>query len=99
MNVADPGFVHRGTDPEGFKLRPDSPAVGKGTPIPGNGGVDYFGNALYNGVPDIGAAEYYSQATPPASDGTRERDGRPHQVRSSSGAGAPTLSGTASPAV
>lgn len=42
----------------GFRLSNDSPLRDAGKSIVGNGGKDYFGNTLYNGVPDIGAHEY-----------------------------------------
>ena len=42
---------------DGFKLQSGSPCIGAGTTITGNGGYDFWGNVLYNGVPDIGAHE------------------------------------------
>ncbi|MBP3961574.1 S-layer homology domain-containing protein [Paenibacillus lignilyticus] len=43
-----------------FKLSSDSPYINAGTVIADNGGRDFWGNALYNGAPDIGAHEYGS---------------------------------------
>ncbi|HKP95392.1 MAG TPA: right-handed parallel beta-helix repeat-containing protein [Fibrobacteria bacterium] len=43
----------------GLKLKPNSPAIDKGKEIPGNGGLDYWGNKVPNGKPDIGAHEFY----------------------------------------
>ncbi|MEU0743314.1 right-handed parallel beta-helix repeat-containing protein [Streptomyces sp. NPDC006134] len=40
-------------DPAGYRLLPDSPALGAGTPIADNGGTDFFGTALRT-PPSIG---------------------------------------------
>jgi hypothetical protein len=47
----------------GYKLQAGSSCINKGTAISGNGGFDYWGNPLYNGLPDIGVHEY---TLPPA---------------------------------
>jgi len=41
----------------GLQVRAPSPAINNGVVIPNNGGVDFWGNALYNGAPDIGPFE------------------------------------------
>ena len=41
----------------GFQVRAASPAVNAGVAITNNGGVDFWGNPLYNGTPDIGPFE------------------------------------------
>lgn len=46
----------------GFKLNTGSPCINAGTTV-ANGGLDFWGNTLYNGAPDIGANE--SSGTPP----------------------------------
>jgi chitodextrinase len=59
----DPLFVNPGTgvdgiaSVEGYKLKPNSPLIGKGRAMPVNGGKDFWGNALYTGAPDIGVFE------------------------------------------
>lgn len=67
--TGDPGFANIGTWPSGDASGPaldalsgltlvaGSPAVDNGTMVADNGGVDFFGNALYNGAPDIGPHE------------------------------------------
>lgn len=47
-----------------FKLSEDSPCINAGTVIDDNGGRDFFGNALYAGLPDIGIYEYGSTKLP-----------------------------------
>lgn len=42
---------------DGFQLNSGSSAVGAGTSIADNGGADFWGNALYQGQPDIGPGE------------------------------------------
>jgi hypothetical protein len=42
---------------DGFKLQSNSPCIGAGKVITGNGGYDFWGNILYNGNPDMGAEE------------------------------------------
>ena len=42
---------------DGYKLQTGSPALNAGSSISGNGSVDFWGNALYNGNPDVGAYE------------------------------------------
>jgi len=41
----------------GFQVKATSAAVNNGVSISSNGGVDFWGNALYNGTPDIGPYE------------------------------------------
>ena len=63
--TTDPQFVALPVPPssadagsaDGFKLQSGSPCIGAGKVITGNGGYDFWGNVLYNGVPDIGAHE------------------------------------------
>jgi len=68
--TADPRLIAPGTagiglnTVNGYKLRPDSPCIDSGMTIPGNGGLDYWGNALpYNRTPDRGAHEYRPAAS------------------------------------
>lgn len=42
----------------GYKLQSTSPCINHGTSVSSNGGVDFWGTALYNGVADIGADEF-----------------------------------------
>ncbi|MDN5204324.1 hypothetical protein QQ008_23230 [Fulvivirgaceae bacterium BMA10] len=42
----------------GYHLQPTSPCINTGQIITNNGGRDFWGNALYNGTPDIGAHEF-----------------------------------------
>ena len=62
--ISDPMFVNSGSGGiglntvDGYKLRLGSPCINAGKIIPNNGGIDYWGNALYTGNPDIGAHEY-----------------------------------------
>ncbi len=53
---ADDDIATAGVD--GVKLTIGSSCIDTGMEIDNNGGRDYFGNALYNGLPDIGAHEY-----------------------------------------
>ena len=65
--MVDPKLVNPGSiDPNDYKLKSDSPAIGKGILINGssdlknfiqnNGGRDYFGNPVSNSAkPNIGA--------------------------------------------
>jgi hypothetical protein len=61
--VADPMFVAPGTGGnglatlDGYRLRPDSPAINAGIYIPSNGGRDFWGFPVEDGAPDIGAFE------------------------------------------
>lgn len=69
--VGNPGFVAPGTaagreSADGYMLAPSSPLINAGAVIAGNGGQDYFGNTLYNGVPDIGVFEYQGTVPQPA---------------------------------
>lgn len=43
----------------GLSLKASSPAINAGIVIANNGGHDYWGNTLYQGLPDIGAQEYH----------------------------------------
>ena len=48
------------TDPDrlaGYRLQADSPAIGRGREVDNHGGLDFWGNPLYHGSPDIGAHE------------------------------------------
>jgi hypothetical protein len=67
--AADPMFVDPSTVPKGgaagsalgalagFQLKAGSAALEHGVVIANNGGRDFWGNALYQGVPDIGPFE------------------------------------------
>lgn len=46
----------------GYKLKADSACINKGKMIDDNGGLDFWGNALYSGDPDIGAFEYQDES-------------------------------------
>lgn len=61
VNAGSGGFGINTVD--GYKLQSNSSCINKGKVIASNGGYDYWGNPLYNGVPDIGAHEY---TLPPA---------------------------------
>ncbi|MFD2876899.1 hypothetical protein ACFTAO_14310 [Paenibacillus rhizoplanae] len=68
--TGNPGFVSPGTatglhSADGYKLALTSPLLNTGVVVADNGGQDYFGNTLYNGVPDIGAFEFQGTITPP----------------------------------
>ncbi|MFD0696778.1 Ig-like domain-containing protein [Paenibacillus sp. GCM10027628] len=62
--TADPKFVKPGGAGVGlqtayaYELKADSPAINAGLAMDNNGGKDYKGNPLYNGLPDIGSFEY-----------------------------------------
>jgi chitodextrinase len=61
--VTDPKFVNPGgalsrATADAYKLQFGSPAIDSGTNIVSNGGQDFFGNTLYNELPDRGAYEY-----------------------------------------
>ncbi|MGO4371741.1 DNRLRE domain-containing protein, partial [Paenibacillus sp. MCAF20] len=47
-----------------YKLSSDSPLINAGKVISNNGGKDYFGNVLTDGLPDIGAHEYTNDPGP-----------------------------------
>ncbi len=67
--TGDPMFTNSATHPSGgaagpaltglggFQLRAGSPAINGGIAIAGNGGLDFWGDALYKGLPDIGPYE------------------------------------------
>lgn len=67
--TGDPSFVNSANIPKGdmtgpalaaltgFQLKAGSTALEKGVSISGNGGADFWGNALYTGSPDIGPFE------------------------------------------
>jgi hypothetical protein len=68
--TGNPGFVNPGTaagrdSADGYKLAQSSPLLNAGAAVTDNGGQDYFGNTLYNGVPDIGVFEFQGTITPP----------------------------------
>lgn len=62
----------------GYQLKKSSPAIDQGTILPElpedrrnkdyNAGLDYFGNELYSGLPDIGAHEYSEPDKPVPTD-------------------------------
>jgi hypothetical protein len=55
--TGDPKFANPG-DVNGYRLRCDSPAIDAGVIVPGNGGRDFYGNAVSGTTaPNIGAAE------------------------------------------
>jgi hypothetical protein len=62
--TGDPKFVNPGVVGDGmsfadnYKLQATSAAIDAGRAIAGNGGKDFWGNSLYNLIPDIGAQEY-----------------------------------------
>lgn len=63
--LAAPGTGGIGWDTTtGYQLTAGSAAINAGKYIQNNGGKDYWGNALYNGAPDIGAHEYYGELYP-----------------------------------
>jgi hypothetical protein len=61
---ANPNFVRAGATGDGwhytefYKIRENSPCIDAGIPIADNGSKDFYGNPLYNGLPDIGAMEF-----------------------------------------
>ncbi|WP_339313573.1 family 16 glycoside hydrolase [Paenibacillus sp. FSL M7-0896] len=68
--TGNPGFISPGTatgldSADGYKLALSSPLINAGAAVAGNGGQDFFGNPLYNSVPDIGAFEFQGTITPP----------------------------------
>lgn len=53
--VFHPGGV---VSPSGARLMPNSPCIGAGTPIPANGGRDFWGKSVpATGRPNIGACQ------------------------------------------
>jgi len=58
--MVDPGSGGIGRDSvDGYKLAAGSPAIDSGMEVPGNGGLDYWGNSVpANGTTDRGAHEY-----------------------------------------
>ncbi len=52
----------------GYQLVENSPAINRGVAIADNGGRDYFGNILSDGLIDIGAHEYSGETPPVPSD-------------------------------
>lgn len=68
--VVDPKFIDPGKGVNGigsvagFQLRADSPLIGAGKRIDSNGGLDFWGNPLYAGSPDVGAFEAPGSAIP-----------------------------------
>jgi len=68
--VGNPQFVSPNTatgldSADGYKLAPTSPLINAGVAVAANGGRDYFGNTLYNGMPDIGAYEFQGTVPQP----------------------------------
>ncbi len=61
--MADPMFVAPGTGGngietlEGYKLKPGSPCINTGIPIPLNSEIDFYGNPVSNGPTDVGVYE------------------------------------------
>jgi hypothetical protein len=66
--TSDPLFLGVGTGGDGldmlggYALQDDSPARNTGKEVSGNGGRDFWGNPLSNGVTDRGAHEFYYAA-------------------------------------
>ena len=70
---ADPKLVAPGTGQSGgaggpafgsltgYQLQAGSPAINAGAAVSSNGGLDFFGDALYAGAPDVGAYEAPAQ--------------------------------------
>jgi|GEM_PF-3880567 len=68
--IKDPKFVNPGkggtggiggtamSSLDGYKLQSSSPCINAGTVLSNNGGIDFWGNTLYNAAPDIGAHEF-----------------------------------------
>lgn len=58
--LVNPGWAGIGIGNIGdmYKLRAGSPCIDSGVDVANNGGRDFFGNPLYNGLPDRGAHEY-----------------------------------------
>lgn len=60
VDIKHPGNDIDMRDPErlaGFRLQGNSPAIDAGIFVNDNGGQDFWGNTLYNNMPDIGAHE------------------------------------------
>jgi len=61
--TSDPKFVSPGSggdgldSVDGYKLQSTSPCLNTGFTLTNNGGIDYWGNELYNSYPDVGAYE------------------------------------------
>jgi len=65
--LANPGSGGTGLNSlTGYRLQSASPLIGQGAWMNNNGGLDFWGNPLYTGSPDIGAHETTVQ-DPPAS--------------------------------
>ena len=68
--TGDPKLVNPGSgglginSVSGYKIQSGSSCINTGKVIAGNGGLDYWGNILYNGLPDIGAHEFTSTSAP-----------------------------------
>lgn len=60
----NPRFINAGFMGDGrkyadyYKIRSDSPCINRGIPVINNGLKDFWGNKLYNELPDIGAMEF-----------------------------------------
>ena len=82
--IADPKFTAPGTGGiglntlKGYMLQADSPCINAGMYIPNHGGRDYFGNAVEDGHPDIGAFEAIGSGifADAASDAEKDKDAR-----------------------
>ncbi len=61
--ISDPKFINPGNagvgiqSVKGYQLQKNSPCIDTGKEIPNNGGLDFWGNPLYNNFPDRGAHE------------------------------------------
>lgn len=57
-------FAGLGTGPDGYKIKENAGCVGAGTIIPGNGGLDYYGNPVADdAAPNIGADNSFAVGT------------------------------------
>ena len=74
--LEDPKFAYPGRADDGietadaYKLLAGSPCIDAGVEVENNGGVDFFGNPLYSGKPDIGAHEATPGEKAPAERGS-----------------------------
>ncbi|WP_218577515.1 galactose-binding domain-containing protein [Phytohabitans rumicis] len=63
-STANPNFTSPGTGPNGYQLTAGSPALQSGIVVAGNGGRDYWGNAVPTScAPDRGAHQYTTTPT------------------------------------
>ncbi|MEV7418873.1 RICIN domain-containing protein [Streptomyces sp. NPDC089919] len=94
--TADPRFEAPGTV-TGYRLCAGSPALGAGTPVPDNGGSDYYGNPVpATGAPAIGAYEGpgVACAAPPVTSGGTYGIGRAGTAQAVDVPGSATTPGT-----